>query len=50
MKQLEFKTKLNKTKKQKNAEIGGYTKDHPSRLQSYDELSFMQFFKIGWKC
>ena len=26
MKRHEFKTKLNKTKKQKNAEIGGYIK------------------------
>ena len=37
MKRHEFKTKLNKTKKQKNVEIGGYTK----LIRVDDELFFM---------
>lgn len=36
MKQHEFKTKLNKTKKkQKNAEIGGYTKLITESMMNY---------------
>lgn len=36
MKRHEFKTKLNKTKKQKNVEIGGYTR----LIRVDDELFF----------
>ena len=44
MKRHEFKTKLNKTKKQKNAEIGGYTK----LIRVDDELFFLcNFVKLG---
>lgn len=40
MKQLEFKTKLHKTKKQQNAEIGGYTKLITELMMNHFVINF----------
>ena len=42
MKQLEFKTKLNKTKEQKNAEIVGYTKPITELMMNYFLCNFLK--------
>ena len=42
MKRHEFKTKLNKTKKEKNAEIGGYTKLITELMMNYFLCNFVK--------
>ena len=42
MKRHEFKTKLNKTKKEKNAEIDGYTKLMTELMMNYFLCNFVK--------